>query len=307
MPRIVVTSPSFSRHSTLRQELLAVFPEARFAPGEQVLNGQALLDHIADAEAVIVGLERIDEALLTAKPGLRLIAKYGVGLDNIDLDACERHNVAIGWTGGVNARSVSEMALCFMLGLTRNIFRTSTLLHQGIWHKRGGALLSGKTIGIIGIGHVGQDLIRLLAPFGCRLLGNDIADRSNFCRQHQVTLTSKEQLYAEADILSLHVPLTPETHHLIDKATLAQMKPGAFLINTSRGSVVKQSALQTALASGRLGGAALDVYETEPPTDLGFLQLENLVATPHIGGNAEEAVLAMGRSAISHLKTFYEL
>lgn len=305
MPRIVVTSPSFTRHPTLRQELLALFPDARFAPGEQVLSGQALLDHIADAEAAIVGLERIDEALLAAKPALRMVAKYGVGLDNIDQAACERHNVAIGWTGGVNARSVSEMALCFMLGLTRNIFRTSRLLREGAWHKRGGVLLSGKTVGIIGIGHIGQDLIRLLAPFGCRLLGNDIADRGNFCRQHQVTLVSKQQLYAEADIVSLHVPLTPETHHLIDEDTLAQMKPGAFLINTSRGSVVKQGALHTALAAGTLAGAALDVYETEPPTDSVFLQQDGLVATPHIGGNAEEAVLAMGRSALGHLKTFF--
>jgi len=305
MPRIVVTSPSFTRHPTLRQELLALFPDARFAPGEQVLQGQALLDHLGDAEAAIVGLERIDEALLTAKPGLRLIAKYGVGLDNIDLAACERHNVAIGWTGGVNARSVSEMALCFMLGLSHNIFRTSRLLREGSWHKRGGVLLSGKTIGIIGIGHVGQDLIRLLAPFGCRLLGNDIADRSDFCQRHEVTSVSKEQLYAEANIVSLHVPLTPETHHLINEQTLAQMNPGAFLINTSRGSVIKQSALHAALAAGTLAGAALDVYETEPPTDSAFLQQDGLVATPHIGGNAEEAVLAMGRSALGHLKAFF--
>lgn len=306
MPHIVVTSPSFSRHPTLRQELLALFPQARFREEESVLTGQALLEHIADADALIVGLEKIDEALLAAKPGLRLIAKYGVGLDSIDQEACARHGVAIGWTGGINARSVSEIALGFMLGLTHNVFRNATLLRDGVWNKRGGILLSGKTVGIVGLGHIGRDLTRLLAPFGCRILGNDIEDRSDFCREWQVTPCDKETLYAEADIVTLHVPLTPLTHHLINAATLARLKPGAFLINTSRGSVVDQAALHAALAGGALAGAALDVYEKEPPDELEFLRQPGLVATPHIAGNANEVVLAMGRSAIAHLRSFFE-
>ena len=305
MPRIAVSSPSFSRHPELRQELLALFPEARFRDDERVLQGQELFDHIGDAEAAIVGLEKVDETLLAAKPGLRMIAKYGVGLDNIDRDACDRHGVALGWTGGVNARSVSEIALGFMLGLTHNVFRNAFLLRDGAWNKRGGVLLSGKTVGIIGLGHVGKDLTRLLAPLGCRILGNDIEDRSDFCREWQVTPCDKKTLYAEADIVTLHVPLTPLTHHLIDATTLARLKPGAFLINTSRGSVVEQAALHAALVNGALAGAALDVYEKEPPDDIDFLRQPGLVATPHIAGNANEVVLAMGRSAIGHLRSFF--
>lgn len=306
MPRIVVTSPSFSRNPQLRQELLAIFPDVRFLADEKVLSGQALLDHIDDAEAVIVGLEKIDDDLLAAKPHLRIIAKYGVGLDSIDQEACARRGVKIGWTGGVNARSVAEMALCFMLGLPHNIFRTSTLLRGGEWLKRGGVLMSERTIGIIGVGHIGSELIRLLRPFGCRILANDIEDRSDFLQQHDAIACDKEHLLAMADIVSLHVPLTPETHHLMNSRTLAQMRPGSFLINTSRGKVVDQQALQAALTSGHLGGAALDVYESEPPTDLDFLSQPGLVATPHIGGNAQEAVLAMGRSAITHLKSHFQ-
>lgn len=305
MPRIVVTSPSFSRHPQLRKELLEHFPSAIFREGETVLVGQELLDHIGDAEGIIVGLEKISDSLLAAKPALRIIAKYGVGLDSIDQEACARHKVKIGWTGGVNARSVAEMTLCFMLGLPRNIFLTSSLLRGGQWMKRGGVLLSERTVGIIGIGHIGQELIRLLAPLGCRILANDIADRSAFCTAHSAIVSDKENLFAMSDIVSLHVPLTTETQHLINATTLAQMRPGSFLINTARGSIVDQRALHAALASGHLAGAALDVYEKEPPTDLDFLQQPGLVATPHIGGNAEEAVLAMGRSAIRHLIAYF--
>lgn len=305
MPRLVVTSPSFSRNPQLRQELLMHFTDVRFRDGESVLTGQELLDHIGDAEAALVGLEKISDDLLAAKPGLRHIAKYGVGLDNVDLDACARRGVQVGWTGGVNARSVAEMTLCFMLGLPRNIFRTSTLLRGGEWLKRGGVLMSERTIGIVGVGHVGRDLIRLLQPFGCRILANDIEDRSEFLQAHGAIACDKDHLFAMADIVSLHVPLTPATRHLIDAGRLAQMRPGSFLINTARGAIVDQVALHAALASGHLGGAALDVYESEPPTDLAFLGQPGLVATPHIGGNAQEAVLAMGRSAIAHLRAFF--
>jgi len=305
MPRIVVASPSFSRHPKLRDELLALFPEACFHDSETVLSGQALLEHLGDAEAVIIGTEQVNDTLLAALPDLRFIAKYGVGLDNIDQEACNRRSIGIGWTPGLNARSVAELTLGFMLGLTHNVFHTSALLRQGTWHKRGGVQLTGKTIGIIGIGHVGREVIRLLAPFSCRILGNDIEDRSAFCREWQVTATDKEAIYASADIVSLHVPLTALTRHLINAESLARFKPGAFLINTARGPVVDQAALQTALESGALGGAALDVYEQEPPNDLEFLGLPKLVASPHIGGNADEAMLAMGRSAIGHLERFY--
>lgn len=305
MTHIVVASPSFSRHPVLRQELLTLFPQAHFHDGEKVLAGQALLEHLGSAEAAIIGTERVDDTLLAVLPQLRFIVKYGVGLDNIDHEACKKRGVGIGWTPGVNARCVAELTLGFMLGLTHNVFHTSTLLRQGNWHKRGGVQLTGKTIGIIGIGHVGREVIRLLAPFDCRILGNDIEDRSDFCREWQVAAADKETIYASADIVSLHVPLTPLTRSLINAQTLALFKPGAFLINTARGPVVEQGALQTALSSGALGGAALDVFDPEPPTDLEFLSNPKLIATPHIGGNADEAILAMGRSAIGHLNRLY--
>ena len=162
-------------------------------------------------------------------------------------------------------------------------------------------------MGIIGLGNIGQDLAKLLQPFGCKLLGNDIKNRSVFARNYTVKLVRKEEIFFKSDILTLHVPLTTATHQLVNKRTLDIMHHDAFLINTSRGSVVDQSALKKALINGSIAGAAIDVFEEEPPTDSDFLRLPNLIPTPHLSGNSYEAVLAMGRSSIKHIKDKLDL
>lgn len=303
---VKVLSASFSRDPVLRAELLARFPLSVFNEAGVRLAGPALAAYLADADAAIVGLERVDDALLASCSRLRMISKFGVGLDSIDADSCRARNVTLGWTPGVNCRSVSELTLSFLLGLFRNVFATSALLRRGTWDKSGGRQLTGATVGIVGLGHVGQDLVRLLKPFKCRVLANDIADLSAFCAAHDVELVEKDVLYASSDAVTLHVPLTADTRGLIDAAALRRFKPGSFLVNTSRGEVVDRLALKHALVEGPLGGAALDVFDVEPPTDEEFLALPNLMATPHIGGNAREAVLAMGRSAISHLERYFD-
>jgi phosphoglycerate dehydrogenase-like enzyme len=303
---VKVTSPSFSSDQDLRAELLAIFPRAIFNTAGRRLSDHDLRVYLADAEAAVVGLERIDEPLLAACPLLKIVAKYGVGLDNLDLDACRAHGVAVAWTPGTNARSVAELTLCFLLGLFRNVFATSTRLRGGEWKKEGGRQLTSATIGIVGLGHVGKDLVRVLKPFGCRVLANDIVDVGDFCAEHGVELVDKRTLYRMSDAVTLHVPLTPDTRGLIDEAALRCFKPGAFLVNTSRGEVVDQPALKRSLAERHLGGAALDVFEVEPPADRDLIDLPTLVATAHIGGAAREAVLATGRSAISNLERFFD-
>ena len=302
---VKVTSPSFSRHPDLARELRALFPEAVLNTEGQRFDKAALIDYIRDADALVVGLETIDDDVLAACADLKIIAKYGVGLDGIDLESCKRRNVAIGWTGGVNKRSVAEMALGFMLSLSRNLYSTSIQLKAGDWNKAGGFQLTGKTVGVIGLGHAGTDVIRLLKPFGCTILGNDIEDRSELCAEHGIQSASKDEIFETADLVTLHTPLTDLTDGLIDAAVLERMKPTAYLINTARGPIVRNADLKAALIQGEIAGAALDVYEDEPPTDLEFLALPNLFCTPHIGGNADEAVLAMGRSAIGHLQNYF--
>lgn len=305
-PLIKVTSPSFSKNPVLAAELAALPVRSVLNTSGKRYRGKALIDYLADADGAIVGLEKITADVLDRCPRVKIIAKYGVGLDNLDRDACRDRGIAVGWTPGVNKRSVAEMVVGQMIGLSRNLFTHSRLLAGGDWLKEGGRQFSNLTVGIVGLGHIGRELVRLLQPFGCRLLGNDILDRASFAREHRVQIVDKEELFYRSDIVTLHVPLTAATGHLINARTLRLMQPEAFLVNTSRGGVVDQQALKAALREGCLAGAAIDVYEEEPPTDRSLLSLPNLICTPHIAGNAPEAINAMGRSALRHLERFYK-
>jgi len=302
---IKVTSASFSKHPMLRATLLKLFPNAQFNEENRKYNRKELIAYLKDANGVVLGLEEMDEEVLVNCPNLKIISKFGVGLDNLNVNACKKHGIAIGWTGGVNRRSVAEMDLCFMLALARNLYSTSINLMNGEWNKDGGFQLSSKTVGVIGLGFTGSEIIKLLQPFECRILGNDIKDKSNLSIEFGVKLVNKEQIFSEADFITIHTPLTKSTYRLINKETLARMKPTSFIINTARGPIVNIEDLKQALINGKIAGAALDVYEQEPPTDMELLQLPNFFCTPHIGGNANEAVVAMGMSAISHIREFF--
>ena len=303
--QIVATSPSFSKNKTLQKEIYQYFPNAKLNLEGKRFNKEELIEFIKDADGVIIGLEVIDDEVLQECKNLKIIAKYGVGLNNIDKEACQKRDIKIGWIGGVNRLSVAEMALGFMLMLSRNLFVTSNQLKNGVWNKSGGFELSGKTIGIIGVGYIGKELIRLLKPFRCKILVNDIIKQDEYYKKNGLIEVSKEQLYKEADIISIHTPLDETTYNLITLKTMKMMKPTAYLLNTARGGLINEKDLKIALQEGIIAGAAIDAYVEEPPTDTEFLALPNLICTPHIGGNAQEAVEAMGMSAIKHLREYF--
>ncbi len=304
--KVAVTAPAFCRSPVLREELLSIFPQAYFNTKERYLSPTETLAFLKEADAAVIGRDRIDEEVLSHLPKLRMIAKYGVGLDNIDQESAQRHGVKIGWTAGVNKESVAELTLCFMLGLCHNVFSSGGLLKQNIWKKDGGHQLAGKTIGVIGCGHVGTEVLRLLSLLGSTLLVCDILDKSEVCEKYGAQAVGFDALIEQADIVSLHVPLTEQTETMIDTAVMNRMKTSAFLINTSRGRVVDEAALKVALVKNRIAGAALDVFDEEPPSDLELLTHPHFMGTPHIGGNTQEAVEAMGRAAISHLKAHFD-
>ena len=302
-PRVVVTPPAFCKSPSLRAELSSHFPNIVFNEKDSYLSGLELIEFLKDADAAMIGRDLISAELVRSLPKLKMISKYGVGLDNVDQEALRCANIEFRATFGTNKRSVAELTLGFMIGLCHNML--SEKLKAGFWQREGGQQVSEKIVGVIGCGNVGQELVRLLQPFQCQVRVRDIADRSEFCRQSGAVEMEFDELIVEADIVTLHVPLTEDTENFINESVLAKMKPSAFLINTSRGRVVNQEDLHKALVSGEIAGAGLDVFWQEPPTDKDFLQLSNLMVTPHIGGNAKEAVEAMGQAAIQNLVEYF--
>lgn len=300
--RIAVTSRSFSKNTILRNALLEKYTYVSFNDNGLTLSNHELIHFLKNTTKVIAGLEKFTNEILSQLPNLKVISRFGVGLDGIDFDALKRHHVKLAVTPGVNRLAVAELTLSLMLMLMRRSFLSSHNLKQHQWKKIPGEQLSHKTIGIIGANYVGQEVVRLLKPFECNILIYDIADLSHFCKTSHCKQVDFDSLIQESDIISLHVSATQKTHHMINADTLLKMKKTAFLINTARGSIVDQKALKHALINNEIAGAALDVFEKEPVTDHELLSLPNLIPTPHIAGNTVESELAMGYAAIAGLE-----
>lgn len=297
-----VTTVAFSNNETLIAQLqVKGFKKVLTNVNGKRFTKSELISILSKCDVAIVGLDEIDKSVLSQTTKLKAISKYGVGLNNINFEDCKKYNVDVLHTQGVNKRSVSEMTFGFMLGLARNLFLTSNLLKNGIWKKDGGMQLSGKKIGIIGVGNIGKDLISLLKPFNCEILVNDIVDQKKYYEENKLLEVSKEFIFKNADFITVHVPLDKTTKNIINKKSLSTMKSSSFVINTARAGIINQEDLKWALQNEIIAGAAIDVYDNEPPLDNDLLVIPNLINTPHIGGNSKEAVKAMGISAINNI------
>ena len=300
--KIAVCSRSFSRHPILRAELLARYSQVTFNETGRQMDGDELVAFLRGHDKAITALERMDDCVLASLPELKVIGKYGVGLDMIDLNAMRQYGKRLGWVKGVNRRSVAELTLAFAIVMLRHVPAANREVLAGTWRQLTGGLLTGRTVGIIGCGNVGQDLVRLLQPFNCPILVNDINDYSDFYAEYNIEVVTEEALLERADVVTLHVPLDDSTYGMLSQERIALMKSASVLINVARGGVVDESALKRALIEKRIAAAAFDVFANEPPQDVELLHLPNFLVTPHIGGSAEEAILAMGRSAIEGLE-----
>jgi phosphoglycerate dehydrogenase-like enzyme len=298
---VAVASHSFPKSPILRSELLDRYPRSIFNETGRPLAGQPLIEFLRGHEKAITGLEVLDEAVFEAVSELRLVSKYGVGLDMIDIEAARRHGVTIRWTPGVNRTAVAELTIALMISLCRSIVPLASDLRAGMWRHLRGRQLSSAVVGILGCGHVGQEVARLCRAFGASVLACDIRAYDNFYRSYEVQPVTSDVLLAQSDIVTVHLPLDSSTRGKIGPAEVKAMKAGALLINTARGGIVNESAVAAALTSGHLAGAAFDVFTIEPPVDQELLRAPNFIGTPHIGAGTAEAVLAMGRAAIAGL------
>jgi glyoxylate reductase len=266
---------------------------------------EALLAGVRGAEGILVlPTDRVDEELLNAAGRqLRIVANHAVGYDNVDVSTCTEAGVLVTNTPDVLTEATAELTLALMLALTRRVAEGDRLVRGGReWVFAPTFLLGpglvGRTLGIVGLGRIGHAVARMAEAFGMRVLYTSRRPQPDVSYPR----LSLDELLAEADVVSLHCPLTPDTHHLIDAAALARMRPEAVLINTTRGPVVDEAALVEALRAGTIAGAGLDVYEREPEVHPGLLELENVVLTPHIGSATFAAREAMGMLCVDALR-----
>lgn len=304
-PTIAVSSASFAKNQILRNELESVFSDCSIIYTElkkDVMSEDELTEFAKNADYLLVGREILDNSSLEKLPKLKGISKYGVGLDNLDFNALESYGIKAEFESGVNSWEVTELAICLMVSSLRKVGLCDRNIHKGIWRKDGGTNLSGKTVGIIGFGHIGTKVAGVLKALGCNVLVNDILDKSKEAKDLGVSISTKEEIYEKADVITLHTPLTNETRHIISEQTISKMKDGVTLINTARGSLIKEIDLIEALKSGKVLGAGIDVFEKEPLASEELYTLENFVGTAHIGGSSKEASYKMGMAAIRGLQ-----
>ncbi len=271
----------------------------RYAGGHDEAGLAAAL---ADADGLILRVKgRVTESLLARAPRLKVIARHGVGVDNVDVAAATRRRIPVCVTLGANTDAVEEHTFLLMLAVGKRLVAVNAGVRRGAWEALRGELyggLNGRTLGIVGMGRVGMRVAELAAALGMRRLGYDPALPPEEIRQRGAEPVDLSALLRAADIVTLHAPLTPETRHLINRDTLSLMKPGAILVNTSRGGVIDDAALAEALRSGRLAGAGIDVTEPEPPSpDHPLLPLEQVLITPHIAAHTEDSMRRMAVAA----------
>jgi D-3-phosphoglycerate dehydrogenase len=284
MYQILITTVPFGDRNRFPLEMLeANGVEYRLNPLKRKLTEDELIGMVADVGVIIAGTEPITEKVMEKALNLKHISRVGVGLDNVDLLAAEKRGIKVSYTPDAPAPAVAELTIGLMLSLLRNIHVANSAMHQGKWNRYFGRRIAEVTIGIIGVGRIGARVLRRTQGFGTpRLLVNDVLPNLDLNREFKLEWVSKELIFKQADLISLHVPLTLRTKGLVGVKELSMMKPDAFLINTSRGGVVNEKALYHALKENKIAGAAIDVFEKEPY--LGPLaELENCLLTSHMG------------------------
>ena len=267
------------------------------------LEEDELIPLIGDIDGVICGDDRFTEKVLNAAPKLKVISKWGTGIDSIDQAACKRLGIAVRNTPNAFSEPVADSVLGYMLCFARKLPCMDHAMHNGIWQKIPGVALRECTLGVIGVGNIGKSVVIRALGFGMHILGNDIKHMpKDFLNQTGIEMVSKEELLPQADFVTLNCDLNPTSYHLMDEAAFAIIKPTAVVINLARGPIIKESALVNALLEKRIAGAALDVYEIEPlPPESLLCQMHNVMLAPHNSNSSPEAWEKVHQNSIRNL------
>jgi D-3-phosphoglycerate dehydrogenase len=304
MPKVLITPTTLADCDGPHLELLrAAGFDLAFPARAGQLTEQEILDALPGISAVVAGSEPYTRRVLERARELRVIARAGVGYDAVDLAAATERGVAVTITPGANNDAVAEHTLAMLLAVAKNLVPQHLDTRAGRWKREATLPLRGRTLGIVGLGRIGRSVARRAVAFDMRVLVCEECPDQEFVSRQGLELAPLERVLAEADFVTLHVPLTPATRHLINRRTLALMRPTAYLINTARGGLVNEADLLDALRAGRLAGAALDVFEEEPPGNNPLFALDNVLVTPHTAGIDLQSRIDMAIQAAQSIVT----
>ena len=305
MPNVLITTVPFGIENDFPLELLKKNNiDYLINPLNKKLTEDELFEMIADFDVIIAGTEEITKKVIDHASNLKMISRVGIGLDSVDLLEAEKRNIIVSYTPDAPAPAVSELTIGMMLTLLRSVHVSNAEMHEGRWHRFFGRRLSNITVGIIGVGRIGRGVIQHLQGFGGpRILANDVDIDEKLVNQYNLDWLSKERIFQEADIVSLHVPLTHLTKNMIRKEHLLSMKPDAIVINTARGGIINEHDLYDVLQSGHLTAAAIDVFDFEPYSGP-LKELRNCLLTAHMGSMSVDCRTRMEIEATEEVVRF---
>ena len=299
--KILVTPTSFLKPvNALAKETLEAFAdEVVYNDTGKPLTADLIPKYLEGVDGYIAGLDYITKEVIENAPAsLKVISRYGAGVDRVDMEACIKKGIKVCNTPGTNSVAVAELAFGLMLCVARNIPALHNSVERGEWVRSQGIELKGKVLGIVGLGAIGKNLATRALAFGMKVAAYDPYFDGKFAASHGITQMSLREIVRMSDFISLHVPYSDETRHIIGAKAIEEMKTGAVVINTSRGGLIDEEAAPQAVKSGKLGGLGLDAFEQEPLLDSPLKGLNNVVFTPHTGAHTAEAVAGMGEMAV---------
>jgi D-3-phosphoglycerate dehydrogenase/(S)-sulfolactate dehydrogenase len=308
MPSVLITTEVLREAPGAHLNALhAAGYDVRYPAKTVLMSEEDVLEAAQGIVAVIAGSEPYTERVLAGLPQLRVISRNGVGYDRVDVPAATRHGVAVTITPDGNHQAVAEHALAMLLSVARSVVPNAVDTRQGYWRRRSIMIpLRGKTLGIVGLGRIGRSTAVRAAAFGMRLLACETYPDREFAKTNNIELVDFDTLLSQSDFVTLHTPMSPETQEIINRKSLARMKPGSVLINTARGGLVNEADLLEALQSGHLAGAGLDVLAVEPPPpDHPLLALDNVIVSPHVSALDEQAIKDMALGAAENILDIY--
>lgn len=303
MKKVLITPRSFGKYN--KEELIARLRahgiEPVFNPYGTILTEQQMQEALRDMDGLIVGVDPVNEAVLRHAVKLKAIAKYGVGVDNIACAYAKEKGIAVSRTVNANANAVADYAMTLMMCVARRVVEIDSGCHHNDWSKKEALDIYGKTIGVLGLGAIGKGVVKRASGFDMKIYGYDIVRDDAFLQEHHVTFSDADTIIRECDFISLHLPLTAETRHILNKDNLAQAKNNLIIVNTARGGLIDEDDLYVLLKENKIYGLGLDVFEQEPLESSLLLTLPNVIVSSHTAASSQGAINAMSTMAVDNL------